>query len=351
MHPLLAHKNRLGLYLIAWVLMGVLLAALVKFMANLPWLEALVLALPLTMIYSFMCLPPWYLCREFPLTQTPPVKLALVYVVAAILSSASWLALGKGWSLLLARPDFFPSLAVQYEQVLPLFAGVGLMLFWLSVVGHYLVIAFETVRLNEKQALELQILAHEAELKALRAQIHPHFLFNSLNSISALTTIDPAAARLMCLRLADFLRQSLNLGAQDKISLAQELALAQDFLAIEQIRFGQRLQVAQNIAEESTACEVPPLLLQPLLENAINHGIAHLLEGGTITLEALRNGSYLKLAVQNPCDPERPSPRRAGIGLANVKKRLFTLFGADARVDIIDNTHDFRVELSLPARP
>ncbi|RIK70083.1 sensor histidine kinase, partial [candidate division KSB1 bacterium] len=78
---------------------------------------------------------------------------------------------------------------------------------------------------------------------------------------------------------------------------------------------------------------------------------AHLLEGGTITLEALRNGSYLKLAVQNPCDPERPSPRHAGIGLANVKKRLFTLFGADARVDIIDNTHDFRVELSLPARP
>lgn len=74
MHPLLAHKNRLGLYLIAWVLMGVLLAALVKFMANLPWLEALVLALPLTMIYSFMCLPPWYLCREFPLAQTPPAS-------------------------------------------------------------------------------------------------------------------------------------------------------------------------------------------------------------------------------------------------------------------------------------
>ncbi len=351
MHPLLAHKNRLGLYLIAWVLLGVLLAALVKFMASLPWLEALALALPLAMIYAFMCLPAWYLCREFPLAQTPPAKLVSVHGVAAILSSASWLALGKGWSLLLARPDFFPNLASQYEQVLPLFAVIGLMLFGLSVVGHYLVIAFETVRLNEKHALELQILAHEAELKALRAQIHPHFLFNSLNSISALTTIDPAAARRMCLRLADFLRQSLNLGALEKISLAQELALAQDFLAIEQIRFGQRLQVAQNIAEESTACEVPPLLLQPLLENAINHGIAHLLEGGTIALEASRNGSYLKLAVQNPCDPERPSPRRTGIGLANVKKRLFTLFGGDARVDIIANTHDFRVELSLPARP
>jgi len=349
MHPLLAEKRWFGLYLAAWLLAAALLAALVKFMGNLAWEAALALALPLALLYAFLCLPAWYLCRAFPLSRTAPSRLVTVHLLAAAVTSALWVTLGTAWSALLARFSYWLNVEAEYLRVMPVFAGVGLLLFWLSVVGHYLVIAFEEARLTEKQALEFRIHAREAELKALRAQIDPHFLFNSLNSISALTSANPAAARRMCLGLADFLRQTLQRGAQRHISLAEELELAQAFLAIEQVRFGARLQVEETIAEDSKPCFVPPLVLQPLLENAINHGIAHLVEGGTITLAAQRNGGRLQLAVENPCDPDRPRSTRPGIGLENVKQRLLTLFGTEARVDILENAGRFRVELSLPA--
>ncbi|NUM64528.1 histidine kinase [candidate division KSB1 bacterium] len=335
MHPLLAEKRWFGLYLAAWLLAAALLAALVKFMGNLAWEAALALALPLALLYAFLCLPAWYLCRAFPLSRTAPSRLVTVHLLAAAVTSALWVTLGTAWSALLARFSYWLNVEAEYLRVMPVFAGVGLLLFWLSVVGHYLVIAFEEARLTEKQALEFRIHAREAELKALRAQIDPHFLFNSLNSISALTSANPAAARRMCLGLADFLRQTLQRGAQNH--------------AIEQVRFGARLQVKETIAADSKPCFVPPLVLQPLLENAINHGIAHLVEGGTITLAAQRNGGRLQLAVENPCDPDRPRSTRPGIGLENVKQRLLTLFGTEARVDILENAGRFRVELSLPA--
>ena len=117
------------------------------------------------------------------------------------------------------------------------------------------------------------MLAREAELRSLRAQIDPHFLFNSLHSISALTTADPPNARRMCLLLGDFLRQTLALGGADRITLSREVALIENSLAIERVRFGDRLTVAVD-AGDAGDCLVPPPLLQPLVENAVTHGIA-----------------------------------------------------------------------------
>src|SRR5260370_2632838 len=116
---------------------------------------------------------------------------------------------------------------------------------------------------------EAELLAREAELKALKAQIDPHFLFNSLHSISALTAVDAGRARDMCIRLSDFLRNSLRLGERTTIPFSEELALARTYLEVEQVRFGQRLRVAQDIEEAYCDCDVPPLLLQPLVENSI----------------------------------------------------------------------------------
>ena len=122
--------------------------------------------------------------------------------------------------------------------------------------------------------LELQVLTRDAELRALRAQVNPHFLYNSLNSISALTGSDAAAARRMCLLLAEFLRTTLRVSSEERITMAEEMKLAERFLSIEQVRFGERLHVEQSIDESALECQVPPLVLQPLLENAVGHGIA-----------------------------------------------------------------------------
>jgi LytS/YehU family sensor histidine kinase len=213
-----------------------------------------------------------------------------------------------------------------------------------------LALAFEKSREAEERSLKLQILAREAELKALRAQISPHFLFNSLNSISALASIDPSRARRMCQLLADFLRKSLELGAEEFITLENEIALARDFLAIEQIRFGPRLSVDAEVAEESLNCLVPSLLMQPLLENAVKHGISQVLNGGSIRIESSVRGDRLKITVENPCDESAPAPRTKGFGLENIRSRLSTLYDREARMETRKSGERFRVEVSLPAK-
>jgi LytS/YehU family sensor histidine kinase len=228
--------------------------------------------------------------------------------------------------------------------------GVGILLFILAVVGHYLLGMIESSREAERHVLEMKVLAREAELRALRAQIDPHFLFNSLNSISALTAIDPAASRTMCQLLADFLRKSLDLGIRDCIPLDEEFALASSYLTIEQVRLGSRLKVSKEIDEASRSCLVPPLLLQPLMENAIHHGIAHLIDGGEIRIAAARPGERLSIVVENPCDPDRPRGNGGGIGLANVRGRLDTIYGSDAWLEVESGQDRFRVLVSLPAR-
>ena len=141
--------------------------------------------------------------------------------------------------------------------------------------------------------------------------MHPHFLFNSLNSISALTTSDPARAREMCILLAEFFRKSLALGDRPSVSLEEELAVARTYLAIEGLRFGREAAGRGGGRRgASLPCRVPPLLLQPLVENAIRHGIATRVEGGVLRLVATTDGQRLRLRVENPFDPESPRPPR-----------------------------------------
>jgi LytS/YehU family sensor histidine kinase len=155
----------------------------------------------------------------------------------------------------------------------------------------------------------------------------------------------------MCLLLADFLRTTLHMSAQDRIPLGDELTLADRFLSIEQVRFGARLRVERHVDELATTCQVPPLLLQPLLENAVAHGIAGLVEGGVIKLHITENDGHLAIAVENPRDPDAPAPRRTGVGLENVRRRLAIAFGDTARMDAVSTPGHFRVSMSLPCRP
>ncbi|MGH8174895.1 MAG: sensor histidine kinase, partial [Steroidobacter sp.] len=186
-------------------------------------------------------------------------------------------------------------------------------------------------------------------LRSLRAQLDPHFLFNSLNSVAALIGSDAAAARHMCFLMAQFFRKSLTLAREQSIPLTAEISLAETFLAIEKVRFGERLQSRFDIAEDVRDVIVPPLMLQPLVENAVHHGVAHLLEGGEVSVTARRREGFLELVVANPCDPDRPSSRGTGVGLANVRSRVETLCGHRASVDVDARETYFTVSILLPA--
>src|SRR6202007_707791 len=145
--------------------------------------------------------------------------------------------------------------------------------YFLSIALHYMFIAVQASRQSE-------ILTRDAELRALKAQINPHFLFNRLNSIAALAVSDGARAREMCIRLSDFLRNTLGLGERESVTWKDELELVRAYLDVEKVRFGSRLAVEMNVSGECAECQVPPLVLQPLIENAVKHGIATLVDGG-----------------------------------------------------------------------
>jgi hypothetical protein len=346
-HPVFAQSRRLAFYVAAWLPPALLLAAVLA-RGRLADLEpALAIAVPLTLVCAFICLSAWYVSRNAPLARTTPLRIGLNALGAAVLSSGFWVAIGRAWVAALEQvPALARATALLARDTVLMFT-TGVLLYLLATAVSYLVGAFEEARAAERRALELQVLAREAELKALRAQVDPHFLFNSLHSISALTGSDAAGARRMCVLLGEFLRSSMRLGAQARITLADELELAQRFLEIERIRFGQRLVVDARLAEDAGACLVPPLLVQPLVENAVKHGIANLLEGGTIRLETRRDGNAVHVAIENPCDPERRG-RPTGVGLENVRKRLVAQYGAQAGVRVTERPDTFRVELTIP---
>ncbi len=350
MHPVFERRSNLLLYLIAWLPPVALFALLLAYAGQFRWSEAFLIAAPMAAVCAFLCLSAWYLCKAFPPGRASYLRLFGIHTAAGAFSSAVWVLLGGGLVTALSRIPRLTGIDDRYWKQAPLLFVTGVLIFLISVSVHYLALAFERSREADERSLKLQILAREAELKALRAQISPHFLFNSLNSISALTSIDPSRARRMCQLLADFLRKSLELGAEEFITLQDEIALARDFLAIEQIRFGPRLSIDTDVAEESRNCLVPSLLMQPLLENAVKHGISQVLDGGSIRIVTSVGGDRLKITVENPCDASVQERRTRGFGLENARARLSTLYEREARIETRRSGDRFHVEVSLPAK-
>ena len=186
---------------------------------------------------------------------------------------------------------------------------------------------------TDTQQKEIQQLAKDAELFKLRQQLQPHFLFNSLNSISALTATQPEKARHMIQQLSDFLRGTLKKDDQHKSSLKEELQYLELYLDIEKVRFGHRLNTEISVEENIQQMELPSLILQPVVENAIKFGLYDTIGEVTISITAKKVDETLVVTVQNPFDAETAQPLQGkGFGLASIKRRLFLLF---ARQDLL----------------
>ncbi len=185
----------------------------------------------------------------------------------------------------------------------------------------------------DARKMEAENLAKEAELYKLRQQLQPHFLFNSLNSISALVTTQPEQARKMVHQLSDFLRGTLKKEEHQSVNLEEELQYLELYLDIEKVRFGHRLTSVVECEEECKQMKLPPLLLQPVVENAIKFGLYDTTDDITIRIAAKSINNYLEVTVENPFDPETSSPKKGtGFGLSSVQRRLYLLF---ARNDLL----------------
>lgn len=348
MHPVLNGEGSLRLYLLAWIPGAALLITLVidPTLQSLP--ATLAISVPLAAIHAFLSLAVWYPCRIAPVRETPLIRLVMMHGVGAVLSTLAWTALGGGTAFLVARYFDSELLWEKFVQSMPILFAAGMLLYLVAVSLHYLLSAFEQGRRDENRALELRVLAREAELRALKAQIDPHFLFNSLNSVASLCGPDPEGARRMSQLLADFLRESLRVGGEQTIPLSEEFALARRYLEVERVRFGSRLQVEHRLDRSIESVQVPPLILQPLVENAVRHGVGHLVDGGLIVIEARSLGDVIRLRIENSCDPDRPRSERKGIGLSNVAQRIQTLYGRWGRFEASESENRYVALVEIP---
>ena len=226
MPPMIERPVRLVAYLGVAAIFGGLLALLMQTIAPGSLRGALALCLPLALVYGFQCLSVWYPVRQLPASRAGAPQLVLLLTLASFASAAIWTAAGHLWAAALGRSAGFPDLPARYATALPLFFVLGVFLFILATLVHFLFVVVERSRDAERRGLEREVHAREAELKSLKAQLDPHFLFNSLNSVSALIGSDPPAARRMCYLMAGFFRKSLGLGQKEQIALAEEIYLA-----------------------------------------------------------------------------------------------------------------------------
>ncbi|MES1201128.1 MAG: histidine kinase [Pseudomonadota bacterium] len=234
--------------------------------------------------------------------------------------------------------ELFLDYVLQYGWVLLAWAGYDFALDW----------AHEVARQSEALT-QAQALAHDAKIKMLRYQLNPHFLFNSLNAISTLV-LDKRndEAEAMLLRLSRFLRHTVDSEPTQLAELGEEAKLQRLYLEVEAVRFGEKMQVSCTIPEALHDCLVPSLLLQPIVENAIKHGVAKSPTTGHITIAArAMAGGRLSLVVENDGPPFTPNAH--GVGLRNTQERLSAIYGDDARMSVAVGEHGgARVEFDLP---
>jgi hypothetical protein len=286
------------------------------------------------------------LCRTLWRKQTPFLRALLYcavlsYILGATCSAASSLA-----------EVFFGGPNERFRWAMVFAGATGgsfVLVAWSALyfgVKHY-----QTVEDQRSQLLASQALARDAQLQALRYQLQPHFLFNTLNAISSLViTKQSDMAAEMIARLAGLLRSTLSSPDSHSVTLREELEITEEYLSIEEVRFGSRLRVVFDISAQAKDQQVPRFLLQPLVENAIRHGIAKLAEGGEVVIRSACEGNTLRIDIESDqamANAGKDAPGH-GLGLANTQKRLHAIYGDDGTVTSKSLANRFLVSLQLP---
>jgi sensor histidine kinase YesM len=340
----------------AWAVFGLLVANQSSMLSALggrqmPWIVALRPALLEAFLWAFTTLAIFWLARSFPVERGRVLPRVAVHLVAAVVIALArtGVMVVLGWYVPWVRVRTFS----------PQFWGTSSQnaLFYALLLGiAHLVFYYRRYREREQAAEQLARGLTEARLQALKMQLQPHFLFNTLNAISALIPAEAQPARRMVARLGDLLRTTLEHEATQEVTLREELDFLQPYLEIEQARLEDRLTVVMNIAPETLDARVPHLILQPLVENAVRHGIAARIEPGRVEISASRGSDerFLQLEIRDDgrgLDRDNEERTRRGVGLTNIRARLEQLYGIEHRFTLENQAAGgVLVRISLPFR-
>ena len=332
---------RWSLITLCWVVWGLFHASRLRIdIPGVTWGTALNYAFPDALVWALLTPVPVFLARRYPLRPGRFLShgsrhLVMALVVGVVHSVGdTLLTLLQGW--LAGEPSAFGDM---FFHLFPYSIHINIVLYAAIVGIVQIQMRAERSRQQERQAVALRAQLSEARLEALRMQLRPHFLFNVLNTISGLMGQDPKTGQKVVRQLGDLLRGSLDSRGRREILLREELEFVRAYLEIEQVRFGERLEIHIDVEDQALESRVPPFILQPIIENAVRHGIAPRPEGGRLQVTGTCHNGRLELQVRDngPGLPSGPSgdENGVGIGIANTRARLQELYG---------DRHEFRME-------
>ncbi len=319
-------------------------------------LGMLVWELPYWFLWAALAPLIFKITRRYPFDRKQWFRNSMIHIAACLLLSfvhrAVYLVLG--WLLHVAVYQQFSSIPELYQSDIFFNLPTGFMSYGTFMLISHVVDYYRRYQREELRASRLKTELAEAQLEALKMQLHPHFLFNTLNSISALLDEDVEAADEMLTRLGDFLRLTLENSGAQQVTLQEELEFLRCYLEIERVRFHDRLTVSIEIAPETLDARVPNLILQPIVENAIRHGIVARAAAGRIEIRSGLSNNTLRLQVKDngpglSSTQDSGGKLRGGFGLANTRARLEQLYGAAHRLEMSDAVEGgFEVTLEIP---
>lgn len=321
---------------------------------SISWGVALGRYLPDYYIYGLLSIPAIMVARRFP-AAGPDLSLGMpVHVISGALFSLSWMVLRALWEYWRTRGGSVPvAFDTAFSQALGVTFFFNLLVYGGIVAAHSAITYYRKFHERELHAVALEKRLTEARLQALQMQLNPHFLFNTLNAIATLMHTNVDAADRMLVRLSELLRYALDSTDEQEVPLRQELDFLTRYLEIQRTRFGERLVIRHEIAPETLDARVPNLILQPLVENAIEHGIEPRARAGEIVLRSQLADGVLKIEVCDDGQGLAPGTTpKDGIGLSNTRARLQQLHGDQQRFEIVPNTpRGVIVRLEMPFRP
>ena len=344
-HPFLKNKGII-FYTAAWLFFAVLYGLGLYYFYEYTAKEAAIDSLIFNGMFYALGLAFWFVVKYNSFDSSQILNLIISHTAAAALS----VAVGVFLTVTILK-----NLLPQSENMLADLntsvvwrSGIGLLYYAVLILVYHLVKYYDDLRDRVQQQAQLETMLKESELEMLKSQINPHFIFNSLNSIASLTITSPRQAREMVIKLSDFLRYSLGKENHLLNSLEEEVANLMLYLEIEKVRFGDRLNVVTEIDKRLLHFTLPNLILQPLIENAVKHGIYESLGDVTIRVTAKLENDILRLYMTNDFDPNAVTNKGKGIGLKNVRDRLRVIYGVPKLVFTETNEKLFTVRLDIP---
>jgi two-component system LytT family sensor kinase len=345
-HPVLENRVRFIVWWMVWLFLALGQALLYYFaygrFVNISIADAILSLL----IYSGIALSLWYPFSFFNKSDTKPLSVILNLIVTGAITIASWVLITKMLMLLvLPQQENFNE---YWTVTFPYRIGTGVFIYGMIILTYYLFASLTNLSEKKSREAKLESLVKETELKMLRSQINPHFLYNSLNSVSSLTITDPEKARDMVIKLSEFMRYALSKKDEQPVSLRSELENLRLYLEIEKVRFGDKLFTEEEIDEKCLEIKMPVMILQPLYENAIKHGVYESTECVRITTRAKMVDGYVEFIISNNYDPSPVSRKGTGTGLLNVSRRLELFYGNTASIKAAKENGIYTVILYIP---